>query len=197
MATLAEIRVRETSPETYEIAEQKAIEVNKRMNREAALAAGNQALRAKSVTAKVHLLRDMAGELAKATQGVVACKSGCNHCCHMATCLTLDEAKVIAKETGLKLHMPKRFNDFEAMRKEFNRVPCSMLKDGKCSIYASRPFSCRVHYTMDRDAMLCEIHDEAIRAPSLNVKDYNNAYNKVLDQQLSGKYADIREFFPK
>ncbi len=199
MPTLEEIRELETSEETYRIANAKAAQVGARVDANALRRIREQAIKAKSTTAKLYLMRDLAGELAKATAGVVACKDGCHHCCKMATAVSVQEAQLIAKETGAKLHMPKEFNQFARMRELYEAVPCTFLKEGRCGIYSSRPYACRVHYTMDRDDMLCEIHPgHAIKAPHLNTTEYEMSYVQALagDNPLKMQYADIREFFP-
>lgn len=199
MPTLEEVREREASQETYRTASANAAKIGARIDDVTQRRLREQAIKAKSTTAKLYLMRDLAAELAKAAEGVVACKSGCDHCCKMATCVSVQEAQLIARETGAKLHTPKQYNHFDAMRKQFEGVPCTFLKDGRCSIYASRPYACRIHYTMDRDSMLCEIRPgEKIRAPHLNTTDYEKTYVQALGNgnPLSMQYADIREFFP-
>lgn len=200
MATLEEIRARERDPATFLASRATADLIHDRVDHAAQLRIAEQARKARSTTAKIYLLRDLSNELAKATEGLVPCKAGCNHCCKMATAVSMQEAKLIAKETGLKLHTPKRYNDFRNMRVAYDGVPCSMLKDGVCSIYASRPFACRVHYVVDRDNLLCEIHPGvSIRAPHLAITDYDMLYVQAMadGQPQDMLYADIREFFPK
>jgi Fe-S-cluster containining protein len=77
-----------------------------------------------------------------------------------------------------------------------------MLKDGKCSIYDVRPFSCRVHYVLDADDLLCKIvPGETIEAPMFNTNQINMLYMLAHvtrpDQVFEVKMADIREFFPE
>lgn len=196
MPTLEEIRARETSPDTYAHAERMAELVTRQANGTAMKKLAENAKRAASTTAKIYLMRDLAAELAKATKGAVPCKAGCNHCCHMATLVSVQEAKLIAKETGLKLTLPRKYNEFARYRRDFEGVPCPMLKDNKCSVYSSRPFACRIHYVMDRDNMLCEIRPgELIRAPHLNVNEYEASYTAAFGDPLAMRYADIREYF--
>lgn len=197
MPTLEEIRARETSPDTYAHAERMAELVTRQADGPAMRKLAENAKRASSTTAKIYLMRDLAAELAKATKGAVPCKSGCNHCCHMATLVSVQEAKLIAKETGRKLTMPRKYNEFERYRRDYEGIPCPMLKDGRCESYSSRPFACRIHYVMDRDNTLCEIHPGvAIRAPHLNVNQYETAYVDAFGDPLAMQYADIREYFP-
>jgi Fe-S-cluster containining protein len=112
----------------------------------------------------------------------------------MATQLTVEEAELIARETGAKLTMPKRFNDVEAIRAKYTGVACTFLTPKGCSIYAQRPYSCRVVFSIDRDETLCAIvPGEIINTPSLNYRAYNDVFVEVFDGRLL--YADIREFF--
>ena len=196
MPTLEEIRERESSPDTYLYALAMTEKVSNQIDSAAARRLAESAQRAKSVTAKWFLLRDLAGELAKATVGAVPCKTGCHHCCKMATLVSVQEAKLIAKETGKKLTLPRKYNDFARYQRDYEGVACPMLQDGQCSIYANRPYACRVHYVMDRDAMLCEIRPGInIRAPHLDPTRYEQAYVAAFGDPLSMQYADIREYF--
>lgn len=196
MPTLDEIRARERDPETYRYAERMANQVTLQADGAAMKRLAASAQRASSTAAKIYLMRDLAAELAKATKGAVPCKEGCHHCCNMATLVSVQEAKLIAKETGKKLTLPRKYNDFARYQRDFEGIPCPMLKDGKCDIYSARPYACRIHYVMDRDNTLCEIHPgQGIRAPHLNVSDYEIVYVNAFGTPLDMQYADIREYF--
>ena len=145
----------------------------------------------------MHLVLDT---LAKATEGIVPCKSGCSHCCNMATLITAQEAQALAKASGRDMTMPSsdKFNRLEDEDvRIYNGVACPFLIENKCSVYASRPHACRVHYSLDRDNLLCQIvPGKEIRTPTLNTMQYTMLSVAIQGNPLDLKYADIREFFP-
>lgn len=201
MADLATIRARENDPAMFEHAERTAERINDRLDLAGMSALANQAKAANSPKAKVILLRQMADKLGQAAQGLVPCKKGCNHCCHMATMVHLEEAQAIARATGVKMTMPKAFNvdlvHIEKVRQRYDGVACRFLVNGACSIYAERPLACRLHIIVDRDSTLCEIvPGQKIRVPMINTKESDWAISMAWGGPLEMKYADIREFFP-
>lgn len=196
MSDMEKIRARERDPATLEAAGALASLVTARANVREMVRLREQALRSRSSTAKIYHLRELAGELAKATEGIAPCRAGCSHCCHMPTLISVPEARLIASETGRKLTMPAKFNQFSSYKERFEGVPCVFLQDNRCQVYASRPFACRIHYSLDRDNTLCEVHPGLeIRSPSLNVNDYDATYCEALGPAIIMQFADIREFF--
>jgi Fe-S-cluster containining protein len=93
----------------------------------------------------------------------IACRNGCNFCCHIAVSATIVEIEVIASyvrahwsaaaiealmtriESTYRLTVDDRFA---------KHSPCPFLVDGSCSIYSVRPFACRRQVSID--AKLCE-----------------------------------------
>lgn len=198
MSTLEEALARQADPAMLSEAAERTALIDLRIDRRAQQRAADQARKAKSVTAKIYHLHDLAKELAKAATGITPCKAGCHHCCNMATLVSLPEAKLIAKTTGMKMHMPARFNQFDRYLEDFEGKPCPMLKDGRCSIYEQRPFACRIHYSVDRDNLLCQIRPgHTIRSPSINVDGYEREYVNTVGNGAAHlmQYADIREYF--
>lgn len=139
--------------------------------------------------------------LDKATEGLVPCKSGCSYCCNMATLVTVEEAQVLAKASGRAMTMPdeSKFNRHEKEDiREYNGVPCTFLDGNSCSVYASRPLACRIHYSVDRDNLLCQIiPGTEIRTPTFNAMQFNMLAISLYDDPTTIRFADIREFFPK
>jgi Fe-S-cluster containining protein len=39
--------------------------------------------------------------------------------------------------------------------------PCTVLKNGECSIYAHRPLVCQIYFSVDTDALFCPAHSTA------------------------------------
>lgn len=145
---------------------------------------------------KVIMLRQVTDILAEATKGYVPCKDGCSHCCKMATNVTLDEAKLIAKHTGRELVIPETMNDDKGNAEKYNAVPCTFLVNDRCSIYSVRPYACRIHYVVDRDNLLCEIlPGEPVKQLMVDTMQFNMLHIAAfgLDEY---HFADIRQFFP-
>ena len=149
-------------------------------------------------------LRKITDTLAKATEGIVPCKVGCSACCNMATLMSVEEAEEITRRTGIPHSMPSPMTltrkDVDIEREQYTGVPCTFLKAGKCSIYEYRPHSCRVHYVLDKDALLCTmVPGELIEAPMFDNTQFNMLW--VLSHPVKHPYdmrlADIREFFPE
>lgn len=201
MADLEMIREAEKDPARHEHAVRVTQQINARLDLRGMEALGTQAMNAKSPKAKIILLRQMTDKIVEAAKGLAPCRKGCNHCCHMATLVHLEEAQAIAKATGAKMTMPKAFNvelwNVEKLRARYDGVACRFLVNGACSIYAERPLACRMHVIVDRDNLLCEIvPGQKIRVPMLDTKEVDWAISNAWGGPLEMKYADIREFFP-
>lgn len=117
------------------------------------------------------------GLLARAPQGSIACKAGCDHCCHQVVGVTAPEAlaifdhlkntrteeqlaafarHVIARdEAGRGLSSAERFSPDH---------PCVFLEAGKCTIYEVRPLACRGMNSLDADDCARRLRDPEARA---------------------------------
>lgn len=197
MADLAKIRAREYDPAMERHAEATTEKIGSRIDVNRVNLFGSMARRVAGNANKVGLLRQMAGELTTAAKGLVPCSSGCSHCCHMPTLITVEEAAVIAQETGTVMATPTRY--FEGRDDTtWLGVPCTFLgAGGRCTIYESRPFACRMHISIDRDSLLCEIvPGEEIRTPRIDLLIFDCHYVSAFGELEDVKLADIREFFP-
>lgn len=199
------VRARQADPQTDANARARAAAVSKRLRdlyaNELALALQNE----KRPGKKFIWLHKIGNALGKAMEGIAPCRDGCSDCCHMATLISKQEAEAISKATGKPMSIPPREvftrHDVEVERVQYKGVPCTMLKDGRCSIYAQRPWACRIHYSMDSDALLCKIRkDVEIEAMHFDARQFNMLYilahgpaEKFFDMEM----ADIREFFPE
>ena len=197
MADMELIRARTADPDMLVQAQARYEAMYARIDPVEAGKLAGQAKAAMSKGAKMFYLNKLADGVVKAAAGIAPCKKGCNHCCKMATLVSIQEAQVIAIETGAKMTMPARFNQFgEIMQQQHAGVPCTFLTDEGCSIYEQRPFACRVHYSVDADNLLCEmVPGETIRSPNFNAQEYDEAFVAAFGGALTMKYADIREFF--
>ena len=85
-------------------------------------------------------------------------------------------------------------------RSEFSgKTPCPFLKGGECSIYDSRPLTCRMHLNFDIDPYWC-LHENWTRPEALiprpDITPLMEAYH-ALAGKVRPVVADIRDFFPQ
>ncbi len=187
-------------------------------------ALGDRALRARSAAAKVQWLREEADLVGRAVAPVSPCRAGCSYCCHQGVSITRSEAEIIAKETGHRLAepAPERMlagnmvtmagEDPDELRERvqhlrewmvdaYNGVACTFLDGaGRCSIYAQRPVACRLHISVDHDALRCRpIPDSSnngpVRVPYVDVRQEQMLYVTTFGDEVD--MADIRDWFPK
>lgn len=93
------------------------------------------------------------------TKGGLACRRGCAHCCNLPVTVTAPEAFHIA---GILRRTPARaaaFLEAAAATRGLSqgerwkaRLPCPLLHNAECTIYASRPLSCRGAVSTDAGA---------------------------------------------
>lgn len=132
--------------------------------------------------------------LKEATNGLVPCKKGCAHCCHIPVLMHYHEAATISKLTGRKM---RALDSYTAEANfHYTGTPCPFLEENRCSIYQSRPFACRVHYSLDRDESRCVLTGERQSVPYLNRKAFDMAYVNAIGTDNDIRVADIRDFFP-
>ena len=197
--TLKQVRERENSDATFAGAQARADEATRRIKqhypRMEALA--GQAAREGNVIRKIHIMRELVQYVVDSIGVVSGCsRQACSHCCNIPVLLTRIEAGVIAHENRIAITNPKKYN-LEA-NDAYTGTPCPFLRDGSCSIYATRPLVCRLHYTMDADDLLCHLFPgESIRVPYFNQLDYHMIEVVALGVAQVRKVADIREFFPR
>lgn len=73
-------------------------------------------------------------------------------------------------------------------------MPCSFPRDNACSTYENRPPSCRIHFNLNRDPLLCELlPGVTVPVPLLNMTLLQMVYMKIIGNDV---LADIRDFFP-
>lgn len=117
------------------------------------------------------------GWLTQASNGEVACRQGCSHCCHQTVGVTPLEAFAIVEHlvhtrsddelTVLLAALESRVREtrgLTAAEQYSPRFPCVFLADGECSIYEARPLVCRGMNSLDADACQRRMFDEESRA---------------------------------
>lgn len=130
---------------------------------------------ARSVMASTSRL--VAGLLAHAPEGSVACKAGCDHCCHQVVGVTPPEAFAIyeylkqtrspAELAELKAHVAtlyERARGLPSAARFSPEHPCAFLRDGSCSIYEARPLACRGVNSLDAEDCATRLRDPDARA---------------------------------
>lgn len=110
-------------------------------------------------------------------RAAVACRSGCDSCCHVPVDVLAHEILFAADHiltqfapvdiepiiARLAAHRG-RVAAFAVGERDRTRQPCALLVAGACSIYAGRPQPCRNHHTSD--AAVCAAH---LADPSVDI----------------------------
>lgn len=129
----------------------------------------------------------------------VACRRGCSHCCHAAVLLPHAEAKVIGQRIKRKPERAKARRNAKDVPYGYDH-PCTFLVDNECSIYENRPTVCRVHYSLDIDALMCELTPpESKPVPFLNDMQYQQTLLRMV-ASVTGQIptcGEISEFWPR
>lgn len=116
-------------------------------------------------------------ETSARVRATVACRDGCDFCCHVPVDVQAHEVffaadhiqihfspaallKLIARLTAHR----ERLAALPAGGRADSRSPCPLLQKGSCTIYEARPEACRSHLTSD--AAVCEAH---LADPTVNV----------------------------
>jgi Fe-S-cluster containining protein len=92
------------------------------------------------------------------------CREGCAHCCRLMVIVSFPEALAIVEHLAEQPLGPQRLAAvvvrgmeqwlrFAVGREELSpdawfeeQIPCMFLVGNRCSVYAARPFTCRMHY---------------------------------------------------
>jgi Fe-S-cluster containining protein len=112
--------------------------------------------------------------------GTIACRAGCDHCCHQVVSITPPEAlaiveylrKTLAQDELARVaarvsRAHEQTRGLSVSERYSSDHPCPFLESGRCSIYEARPLACRGMNS--RDAKGCEktFQDPATRAEFL------------------------------
>ena len=138
----------------------------------------------------------LADRVCEAITPLSACREGCSHCCHMPVPISGTEANWIGKRIDVKPHpVPHRpLDTVRQMRDTLVGVPCTFLRQGKCSIYAYRPLPCRMHFNLADTSYMCrtDIPPEQTWVPAPSFDQLNSAVIEMIGGETQG---DIRELF--
>lgn len=118
--------------------------------------------------------------LARAPEGGVACKAGCDHCCYQPVGVTPPEALAIvahlksslssAELAGVAAHIAERHGKtrgLSAAERFSPDHPCPFLRSGQCSIYEVRPLACRGMNSLDAGECAERLREPEARATFL------------------------------
>lgn len=130
---------------------------------------------AKSVMGATSRLAE--GFLSHAPEGAVACKAGCDHCCHQSVGVTPPEALAIfehlttefseerlSQVKGRIAEARERTSGLTSTERFSPEYPCPFLEQGCCSIYEVRPLSCRGMNSLDANECATRLRDPDARA---------------------------------
>lgn len=141
-----------------------------RFRAEDALAGGHSPASVAAAARAAHTMFDRAWANERAdveAAGAIACKAGCNWCCHQHVAILGAEALAIHEhiagttlETRLRARLPALVG-LDAEQRRAARTPCPFLEPGGCAIYEVRPNRCRAVYS--RDAAYCQRRYEGVR----------------------------------
>jgi Fe-S-cluster containining protein len=94
----------------------------------------------------------------------IACRAGCNFCCHLRVMIFPHEAIALFRYLGSRMPedqaalVRKRVLENAAHIKQLARegraatnLPCAFLVDGKCSAYEARPAACSGYHSLSRE----------------------------------------------
>lgn len=140
----------------------------------------------------------------------VACRDGCNFCCHGPVDVQAHE--VFSAAQYIEANLPPgqiaalidrlaahraRVEPLTDAQRQTSRAPCALLQAGSCSIYAGRPAACRAHHTSD--ATVCQAHHadptvnlEKVYVPALRARMF--AVMLGVDEALESCGYDPRAY---
>jgi Fe-S-cluster containining protein len=151
---------------------------------------------------KVALMDDIVHDFIKPFAAVAACRNGCSHCCHQSVLISKFEADRIANHSG---RVPVRARgiagedaiDGYAIVKRYSGKPCPFLSAGRCTVYAVRPYACKLHLNMGDDPSVCDtITNPGKTVPMLNVDAFILSIVQMFVRADQRTFDDIRHFFP-
>src|SRR5215510_150769 len=80
----------------------------------------------------------------------IACREGCNFCCHLRVMVYPHEAIALFRHLGAR--MPKE--QAQVVRKQLltrEGKACAFLVEGKCSAYEARPSACSGYHSLSKE----------------------------------------------
>lgn len=136
------------------------------------------------LSAVAELAHDAMSALSQFTSGLktkpdapqLACAEGCAHCCHQSVGVTPVEAVTIVsylrrertpaelEAVAVRVHTTRlRTDGLGAHERHSPDHPCPLLVEGRCSVYAVRPLSCRATNSLDAEQCRANLYDADAR----------------------------------
>ncbi|WP_374446896.1 YkgJ family cysteine cluster protein [Stella sp.] len=114
---------------------------------------------------------------AMAPRGPVACRAGCNYCCHQVVSARAAEIFLLARAiaalpedrrqalTGRIRAAAAATAGMAVAERHRRNLPCPVLEDGRCALYAERPLACRAFASTDAEACARAFAHEPVAIP--------------------------------
>ena len=117
-----------------------------------------------ALAGRIDALIEQAMESFQAEGSGIACRAGCNFCCHLRVMIFPHEAIALFRYLGS--HMPKEQAQRVRQRvlenaahiaalaregRSVTNLACAFLVDGKCSAYEARPGTCSGYHSLSRE----------------------------------------------
>jgi Fe-S-cluster containining protein len=138
----------------------------------------------------------------------VACRAGCDSCCHVPVDVSAHEVFFAADHiqvnfspmalTAVIARLAKhhdRVAAYDQDERGHSRKPCALLKAGACSIYTARPGTCRSHHTSDVALCIANKQDASVNVtkaylPALRARMFAVMYG--VDEAMDAAGYDDR-----
>jgi hypothetical protein len=105
-----------------------------------------------TLASSIDQLIEQAAASLEADGAGIACRTGCNFCCHLRVMLFPHEAIALFRYLGSR--MPKERADVVRKRLLAHRPAnqaCAFLIDGQCSAYEARPAACSGYHSLSKE----------------------------------------------
>jgi len=134
----------------------------------------------------------------------LACREGCSLCCWLRVDVFAHEVFLLARYLGshfsaeeiselmtrLEAHS-ERVLPLTPFEHATQNVPCPLLREGRCSVYAARPHSCRRHHSLDLAA--CQFtfdHPTDLETPAAHDRNLFRTLTEAMQQGVE-VYAQL------
>src|SRR3569833_1883447 len=110
-----------------------------------------------ALSGSINTLIEQAIAAFQADDSGIACREGCNFCCHLRVMVYPHEAIALFRYLGSGMPkeraqpVRKRVLENAARIGSATNLPCAFLVEGKCSAYAARPAACSGYHSLSRE----------------------------------------------
>jgi hypothetical protein len=143
---------------------------------------------------------EVIGELGVA----LACREGCSLCCSLRVDVFAHEVFLLARHIRARFTAGE-FSDLlvrlaahadlvlplSTFEHATMNVPCPLLQDGRCTVYAARPHSCRRHHS--QDFAVCQFtydHPTDLESPAAHDRELFRALTEAMQLNIDA-YAEL------